>query len=190
MSQQTASLNVLFVCTGNICRSPMAEQVFRKLATEAGLSLTFESAGVYAEVGEAIHPQSAEAMRLIGFEPQTHAARQLNSDLTSGADLILTATSDHSNSTAQIDPAASRKTFTLLEFDRIANFLSQNTELASPSTVTEKIAAVSQYRGYAPRTSESEDIIDPWGRSFESYTAVTEQTKLAAERIINWLGVK
>lgn len=190
MATPTADLNVLFVCTGNICRSPLAEQLFDQLAKQAKLSTKVKSAGVHALTGEQMHPNSQEAMRQINFTPKEHASQQLTQTLTNQADLIITATKEHANSTAQIDPAASKKIFTLKELARISKYLEQNQELPKPKQPIEKLNLAFQYRGYAPRANQSEDIIDPWGRSFETYIEVTNQTHENIEQIINWLAAK
>lgn len=84
---------VLFVCLGNICRSPMAEGAFRKLAEERGLAERFEadSAGVGAwHVGEPMDPRAAAVLKRHGayFD---HTARQVRPEDFERFDLILAA---------------------------------------------------------------------------------------------------
>jgi protein-tyrosine phosphatase len=79
------TIGVLFVCTGNICRSPMAKGVFHALVRNAGLSDAFmiDSAGTYeGHVGKPASLLAIEAARLRGYEIADHRARLLtNEDL-------------------------------------------------------------------------------------------------------------
>src|SRR5689334_23201919 len=79
------TIGVLFVCTGNICRSPMAKGVFSTLVRRAGLSDAFaiDSAGTYdGHVGAPASPLAIEAARLRGYEIADHRSRILtNEDL-------------------------------------------------------------------------------------------------------------
>lgn len=73
-------IGVLFVCLGNICRSPTAEGVFRKLHRELApqLALHMDSAGTHAyHIGEAPDPRSQAAARLRGVDISTHRCRQV-----------------------------------------------------------------------------------------------------------------
>ena len=77
-------IRVLFVCLGNICRSPMAEGVFRYLVEEAGLSheIAVDSAGTSSwHVGEPAHPGTQEALRQRGIRYQGRSRQITNSDL-------------------------------------------------------------------------------------------------------------
>ncbi len=72
--------SILFVCTGNICRSPIAERILRTLAGTAGVSVTVTSAGVGAQNGAPMHPLSVEVLDehgydAAGFEATTFARR-------------------------------------------------------------------------------------------------------------------
>ena len=79
------AIGVLFVCTGNICRSPMAAGVFRTLARRAAMAdaFTIDSAGTYdGHVGAPASPLAIEAARLRGYDIDDHRARLLtNEDL-------------------------------------------------------------------------------------------------------------
>ena len=83
---------VLFVCLGNICRSPMAEVVFRSLCTEARLDqcVVVESAGMGDwHVGEAAHPDTLEVLEKGGYDGSLHRARKFHRSWFDGYDLIV-----------------------------------------------------------------------------------------------------
>ena len=74
------TVRICFVCSGNICRSPTAEVVMRRLVADAGLAGEVEvcSAGIGAwHAGNAADPRSAAAMRAHGYDPSGHRARQV-----------------------------------------------------------------------------------------------------------------
>lgn len=81
---------VLFVCTANVCRSPMAEAIFDALAGERGLNLRAESAGVRALKGEPMVPNASAALEEIGVHAEGHRARQVSKEILEEAALVLT----------------------------------------------------------------------------------------------------
>src|SRR5919107_985349 len=93
MSEGKATENqtnqVLFVCTANVCRSPMAEAIFNALAEERGLAWRAESAGVAALVGEDITPNARAALEEVGIYAGEHRARQVGEAMLGEADLVL-----------------------------------------------------------------------------------------------------
>src|SRR5919106_3228735 len=80
---------VLFVCTANVCRSPMAEAIFNALAEERGLAWRAESAGVAALVDEDITPNARTALEEVGIYANEHRARQVGEEMLEEADLVL-----------------------------------------------------------------------------------------------------
>jgi len=88
----TYMTKVLFVCMGNICRSPTAQGVFRRMVTDAGLdsSVQVESAGTHAyHVGEAPDPRAQAAAKRRGVDISDLRARQVTQDDYRDFDLIL-----------------------------------------------------------------------------------------------------
>lgn len=91
-----AGVHVVFVCSGNICRSPVAEKVFRARLADAGLTdaVRVSSAGTGPwHVGEPMDRRAADTLRERGYDTR-HTAQQVDDELL-GADLLVAATSDH-----------------------------------------------------------------------------------------------
>lgn len=82
-----------FVCTGNICRSPMAEVIFRELVREAGLAhaVRIQSAGTGEwHVGEQADPRTRAALERVGYSGESHRAKQFEAEWFDDFDLIIT----------------------------------------------------------------------------------------------------
>jgi protein-tyrosine phosphatase len=111
MSEATPK-TLLFVCTGNTCRSPMAERLMADRCKNLP-GWTFSSAGIFADAGAPPSPPAVEALREVGIDLTGHRARPVTPALIRDADLILAMTQTHSDLLTQIDPAAANKTRTL-----------------------------------------------------------------------------
>ncbi|HYS76997.1 MAG TPA: low molecular weight protein-tyrosine-phosphatase [Burkholderiales bacterium] len=89
---------VLFVCTGNICRSPTAEAIFRKLAADAGMAeaVTSDSAGTHGyHVGEPPDPRAQKAAAKRGYDLSALRARTIEDADFQRFDLILAMDQEH-----------------------------------------------------------------------------------------------
>jgi protein-tyrosine phosphatase len=95
---------ILFVCTGNICRSPMAESIARDLF--GGADRAYESAGVMAVTGAPATATASVACREIGVDMAGHAARQFGPKLAEGVDRIVVMTAAHRDRVTQLAPDA------------------------------------------------------------------------------------
>jgi protein-tyrosine phosphatase len=80
---------ILFVCTANICCSPMAEAIFNALAEDRGLGFRAESAGVRALKGEPMAPNASAALEEVGIYAEDHRARQVSAKMLEGDLLVL-----------------------------------------------------------------------------------------------------
>lgn len=110
---------ILTVCTGNICRSPVAEAALRGALTNNGLAQPpmLASAGLHALVGRGIDPDSAAAAKARGITLHDHAARQFNAAIGRDSDIILVMETHHRQKIAQRWPHLLGKTFLLGHFD-------------------------------------------------------------------------
>lgn len=106
-------MNILFVCTGNTCRSPMAAYIMDKVAVENDLDILIESAGVFAEAGQEASENAVKALRDMEIDLSDHRTQPLNEDLIKKADIILTMTEGQKK---LIEPYAENKVYTLLEY--------------------------------------------------------------------------
>jgi glycine hydroxymethyltransferase len=107
---------ILFLCTGNICRSPMAEGLFRHAIKGRG-EFRVLSAGLGALDGQPPSPHSVQAMKEIGIDITHQRSRALTAELVRSADFILGMTHSHVDTVALLYPQAMEKTFLLREFD-------------------------------------------------------------------------
>src|SRR3984885_2630751 len=107
---------VLFVCTGNICRSPMAEGLFRH-ATRGRPDCRVVSAGVGALEGQPPSSHAVRALKELGIDIAHLRSRMLTSELVDEADYIFGMTHSHVDSVNLLFPQAAEKTFLLREFD-------------------------------------------------------------------------
>lgn len=107
--------NVLLVCTGNTCRSPMAEAILTRLVAEAGLEVSVRSAGLFAIDGAEASENTRRVLRERGIR-RSHRARSVDRELIEWADLILTMTLDHKRRLIAMNPDSVGKVYTLKEY--------------------------------------------------------------------------
>lgn len=110
---------ILFVCTGNICRSAMAEQIARQLGAKRGLDLEFDSAGVSDEEhGNPMDPRAVRVMGAHGYQAEAHRAKQVTRSMLDDSDLAVGFTGAHVSRMRRINPDANIRLMT--DFDPAA----------------------------------------------------------------------
>lgn len=105
----------LFVCTGNICRSPIAQYLLERRAREAGLPWSAASAGVAAEVGCGMEPGAVHALATRGITGVRHSGRQLDAAMLAEADQVYALTRAHRARIVAAFPAHAAKVAVLRE---------------------------------------------------------------------------
>lgn len=189
-------MRILTVCTGNICRSPVAERLL-----QAGLDqvmpggFVVTSAGTRAMVGDPMQPLSGDIVRTYGGNPDGFVSRQLTSKILRGVDLVLTMTSGHRGEVLQLDASLLKRTFTIREFARMLDVLDDRADSTADSTAQRPAAAdggdplsanTAFWRGLParaasvrhlslPADSAENDIIDPYRRSPDIYRQMEDE---------------
>ncbi|GAB4587340.1 arsenate reductase/protein-tyrosine-phosphatase family protein [Nocardia sp. IFM 10818] len=154
-------MHVLYVCSGNVCRSVIAERLTLAVAAAHGLQeLSAESAGVRALVGFPVEPLAAQTITGLGGDPSGFKARRLKADMVHRADLVLTMTEKIRDQVRKLVPEALPRTFTLLEAYRIAK--------VSGARSVVGLHAARDDLAYVGR----ENIADPVGLSAQAYCEV------------------
>ena len=192
---------ILTVCTGNICRSPQAEQLLRarlSSALSAAGRIEVTSAGTMALDGDAMEPQAAlEAARLGVADAAAHRARRLLPQQVQQADLILGLAQEHRGAAIRAVPAARRRTFTLIEFTRVVEALAAG---EGPCTIAplgddgapaflRRVVEAADLRGLLPQsTQHGIDIDDPYGRSSAVYRRSADAVAEHVDRLTTALG--
>jgi protein-tyrosine phosphatase len=154
-------VKMLFVCTGNICRSPTAERLAAAHASRRGIGgLSVSSAGTQAVVGRPIHPEAAQVIERLGGCAGGFTARRLTARMTADADLIITMTTAHRDAVVELAPQQLHRTFSLSE---AALLVSEHgaRNLKDLSALRSRLASAAVT-----------DIVDPIGQSRAVFTTV------------------
>lgn len=108
--------NVVFVCTGNSCRSPMAEYLLRHRLANVQGKLTVRSAGLNAWPGSPAAAEAVAVLKEIGIDLSGHRGQQLSENLVNQAQLIIVMTKEQAHEVARRYPAARNRIFLLNAF--------------------------------------------------------------------------
>ncbi|MDQ1060003.1 protein-tyrosine phosphatase [Arthrobacter globiformis] len=199
--ESPSPVRILTVCTGNICRSPVAERLL-----QAGLDQVlpggFEvrSAGTRALVGDPVQPLSADIIRTFGGTAEGFAARQLSGKILRNVDLVLTMTSGHRGEVLQLDASLLKRTFTIREFARMLNVLEEREghapqgaglngeRLAANTKLWRRLparAASVRHLALAPDAADN-DVVDPYRRSADYYRQMEDELAPAIISILRF----
>jgi protein-tyrosine phosphatase len=152
-------VRVLFVCLGNICRSPTADGVFRRFVEDAGLShaIECESAGTHAyHVGEGADPRSSRAAKRRGYDLSKHRGRRICASDFADFDYVLA-----------------------MDRDNLRHL-----EAASASAGPSKRAKVGLFLAFAPAAPLTE-VPDPYARGDEGFEQVLDLIESACEGLLD-----
>lgn len=157
---------VMTICTGNICRSPMAQVILQKMIDERGLAdrISVDSSGVSDEEdGHPIDPRAARVLRARGYKVPFHRARQITAQEAAHTDLLLPMTADHLRMLDWFLPASRRNHARL--------YRSFDPALHAPRT----------------RYDSSLDLVDPWYGGPREFNIAIDQIEHVAPYILDWI---
>lgn len=191
------TFSILTVCTGNICRSPVAELMLaRDLSAVTGVNV--ESAGTGALVGAGVPEPARLRAASVGIDASQHEARQISVGMIQRADLVLTMAREHRRTVVEHSPAAMRRTFTLREFARIGATVRPHLEEAvrnahaqtAVDAMRASIALAAALRGTVPPPEDPNDfdIVDPYRRPDDVYARSFDELRPAAELVASYLA--
>ena len=181
---------MLFVCTGNICRSPLGARLLES-RLDASAPIEVSSAGTRAVTGMSIDAPSALALRDLGVESDGHVARQLTAEDIDAADLILTAEAAHRSAILRADPLTFRKSFTMREFGRLGAALAPLDVKPTVEQLRARVVRVADQRGWVEAPAPGADEIgDPFGARLDVARQTAADIALAVDAIVSALGLQ
>lgn len=120
---------IMFICTGNICRSAMADGLMRKLVKIKNKDVEVYSCGIFAEDGDMPTYNAVEAIKEYGVDLKPHRATNIRNSKIKEMDIILCATVSHKNNVQAMYPELKDKIFTIKEY---AGFDKNNLDIPDP----------------------------------------------------------
>jgi protein-tyrosine phosphatase len=172
------AFRVLFVCIGNVCRSPLGERLLS--ARLGGEGFEVSSAGVGAMVGAAMTPEAAIHLESYGGSADGFVSRQLTPAMVTESDLVLTATKAIRSRVLEDSPAVLRRTFTVLEFAALLDVVPADGDPAA------LVRTAAEERSRA--SLDDYDIPDPYDGGDEAHEVAAASMAAAVERIAKALG--
>ncbi|MCQ2001784.1 arsenate reductase/protein-tyrosine-phosphatase family protein [Arthrobacter zhaoxinii] len=187
MRTTTAPFRILTVCTGNICRSPMAERLLQSgLDQMAPGEFEVTSAGTGALVGSGIEPHVAGFVNIFGGSSAGFTSRQLTLEVLQGQDLVLALTRGHRSKIVELAPGLLRRTFTLRELARLLPLVDADPDATTADRWQAAMARALRLRSAHPAGPEEDDVVDPYRRSDDVYQQMVRELTPAVDALLAW----
>jgi protein-tyrosine phosphatase len=187
--------SILVVCTGNVCRSPIAEAVLHSALDErlGAYAPSVASAGTSGWAGSPAEEGSIVAAAERGFDLSTHRGRRLHEGDLADATLVIAMSSEHRDHIEELHPRAASRTFTLKELVRLLERLppsarpSRRERLADPDATLRDVVARADARRRAGDLGNPADegVSDPLGMPLSTYRAVAAELEEWCVRLVD-----
>lgn len=180
-------MKVLFVCTGNICRSPMGELLFPRFFHADGIET--DSAGTQGLIDSPIDPSSGRLMAQDGIDASAFRSKRLMPQIAMGSDLILCFTEHQRQRIVAQTPRVRTRTFLLSDFANLCRYFEQN-KLCRGATIDDRLQEVTNNAPMSrPFIPAAEEISDPYRKDFPAFQIVHDQIAHAIADIANALDL-
>ncbi len=195
--EHTESFTLLYVCTGNVCRSPFAEILTRhllvdRLGERSADWFDVSSAGVGAVVGAPAHPDTCIELTPWGLDRagRRFAARQLQPVMAQQADLVLGATTRHRSAVVEQTPAAVHSAFALREFARLAASVDPADLPVAPVARAHALVELARLRRglVRPCSREDDEVPDPIGLPPDAHHRAAVLIRTAVQTIVDLIA--
>ncbi|RSX55523.1 protein-tyrosine-phosphatase [Bifidobacterium dolichotidis] len=174
-------MKVLFVCTGNICRSPMGELLFPHFFSDPNLIV--DSAGTNGLDAHPIDPSSAQLLTTDGIDSSSFRSKRLTPQLARSADLIFCFSAHQRSEIIQRNPTVARRTVVLTDFANMCNYCATHNLITGDSLEERFDSVLANASLIRPMLPHAQDIADPYQREFEAFKTAHAQINEALATI-------
>ncbi|MCA1726880.1 MAG: hypothetical protein LC722_04280 [Actinobacteria bacterium] len=186
--------SILLVCTGNICRTPMAEGFLREHLRQrfADPQIEVTSSGVIAQDGHPATDEGVQAAAEREVDVSSHRARRLHAGQIRHADLVLGMAEEHAEEIVKLVPDAAGKTFTLKELLSILKDLPpvEGIDALDKAALEARIAQADALRNQRGILTMDTDVSDPLGMGLETYRATAWELDTLLAQLVEGLAGK
>ena len=174
-------MKVVFVCTGNLCRSPMAEGLLRHSLAERGCNgVEVTSVGTWAYADNPAMPEAVETLRELGIDLSQHRSRAVDEAELNEADVIVVMTSVHIRELKSTVPDVMHKVLMMKELSEITP-----AQVSDDGTPRERLQAL--LTGTKPASRRSLDVDDPIGLPRGAYERCGRELQAGVDVLVETL---
>ena len=161
---------ILFVCTGNTCRSPMAEAFLKDHFMKTSLEIEVISAGIEAKKDAGATEKAIRVMKNFNIDISDHSTRLISRDIVEKAELVIAMTRPHELSISKIQQQARNRTFLAGEIVRLGSLASKLEESSSFKSWIEELH--SARGGHMTSGRAGDEVLDPFDKPLEEYEKI------------------